>query len=504
MAFHLLWGMVLWFSISKYGLGISTDSTHLLFGALNLSQGRGLFSFDGNFVALWPPLYSMLLALIEVVLRVDSYVAANILQILSLIGISICLSLLFLKIFPKKFLLAFAATILSDVGAVILDAFSFVGSDYVHLLLVVLFILLAGFYIERKTPRLLLGMMAVGMLAMLQRYLGVAVIATGVLIVFVFTDGNLGKRIVRSLLMGLSALPAGIWLIMTSSLVARRVPVSFADNFYWFSRSILEWFFNTLPDRTHLIPYIIVLWVIIAGLILLLLLPSFRLRLFSAFEIPLFVYGIFYVLALFGSASVAYYNKLSGRFLLPIYIPLLTLPLVVIGILLQRARRSSSRLFRQTIDFGSIMIILAALVGLLHVTVPSILENYANGVPGSFTTKAWHENTVMNYWLSHPPQGNYLLFSNYPDGVAFYTWHDCYNSPVEYSGPYGKVKFPVTDYSSKLFSSGLDIYLIWVEPNIYLYYYKPQDLSSIAQVKTIFENQDGGIYRLIPIPEDTP
>ena len=60
--------------------------------------------------------------------------------------------------------------------------------------------------------------------------------------------------------------------------------------------------------------------------------------------------------------------------------------------------------------------------------------------------RIWHENSVMNYWLAHEPQGNYLLFSNYPDGVAFYTWHNCYNGPAEYSGPYGKIKFPVTDY----------------------------------------------------------
>ena len=94
MTFHMLWGLVLWFSISKYGLGISTNSTHLLFGALNLSQGRGLFSFDGSFVA-WPPLYSMLLALIQLVSRFDPFVSAIILQVISFAGISLCLSILF-------------------------------------------------------------------------------------------------------------------------------------------------------------------------------------------------------------------------------------------------------------------------------------------------------------------------------------------------------------------------------------------------------------------------
>ena len=72
MIFHLLLGLFLWFSISKYGLGISTDSVHLLFASLNLSRGNGLFSFDGSFVSLWPPLYPMLLALIQLVSAIRS------------------------------------------------------------------------------------------------------------------------------------------------------------------------------------------------------------------------------------------------------------------------------------------------------------------------------------------------------------------------------------------------------------------------------------------------
>ncbi|HEY9151304.1 MAG TPA: hypothetical protein VIN60_00345 [Anaerolineales bacterium] len=504
MALHMLWGLALWFSISKYGLGISTDSTHLLFAALNLSQGKGLFSFDGSFVSLWPPLYPMLLALIQLVLRVDPYAAATILQFISFIGISICLSILFLKIFPENFLLAFAATVLSDVGVAILDAFSSVDSDYVHLFLVVLFVLLAGYYIESKSPRMLLGMSIVGMLAMLQRYLGIAVIAMGGVLIFFFTDGNWQRRILRSALMALSALPAGIWLFVTSPLSARRGPESFADNFSWFSRSIMEWFFHAKTIQSHLNLYIVILWIFIAGLIVLLFLFSARTKLISSSAVSLFAYGIFYVLALFGSASITYFNKLSGRFLLPIYIPLAILPLVLIGFLIQRANQLSSRFMKRMISLGFIVILFVASIGLLRVTVPLIFESHTDGAPGSFTTKEWRENSVMNYWLSHQPQGNYLLFSNYPDGIAFYTWHTCYNSPAEYSGPYGKIKFPVADYSTKLFSPGLDVYLIWIEPNIYSYYYKAQDLSPIAQIEPLFVNQDGGVYRLIPKADNNP
>ena len=79
MTFHMLWGLVLWFSISKYGLGISTDSVPLLFGGLNLSLGRGLISFDGSRLLLWPPLYPVLLAFIHRLSGLDMFVSATVL-----------------------------------------------------------------------------------------------------------------------------------------------------------------------------------------------------------------------------------------------------------------------------------------------------------------------------------------------------------------------------------------------------------------------------------------
>ena len=126
-----------------------------------------------------------------------------------------------LKIFPENFLLAFAATVLSDVGAVILIAFDLVDSDYLHLFLVMLFVLLAGYYMERKPSRILLGMSVVGMLAMLQRYLGIAAIGMGVFIIFFSKAESLRQRLIRSSLMALSALPAGIWLLVTFGLRPR-------------------------------------------------------------------------------------------------------------------------------------------------------------------------------------------------------------------------------------------------------------------------------------------
>ena len=43
------------------------------------------------------------------------------------------------------------------------------------------------------------------------------------------------------------------------------------------------------------------------------------------------------------------------------------------------------------------------------------------------------------------------------------------------------------------------VYIIWIEPNNYSYFYKVEELSSIAQVDPLFVGGDGGVYRLNPI-----
>jgi len=497
MTFHALWGLALWFSISKYGLGISTDSVHLLFGGLNLAEGRGLYSFDGSFVLLWPPLYSMLLALVHLVLRSDPFVSANILQALAFIGTSFCLSILFLKIFPENFWLALAANILSDIGVVVLTSFDAVDSDYIHLFLVLASILLTGFYLESKSARILPAMFVVGMLAMLQRYLGLAAISTSVAAVFFFDNQSLFQRISRSVWMALSILPAGLWLFVTSKLIQQRAPVSFSDNFKWFSLSVLQWFFPIDSKQPFLWFYISVLWFLIAAMVLLLFHFSRQYHIFSHYAILVLVYGLLYWLALFGSASIAYFNKLSGRFLLPFYIPFITLLVLTVDLLLRILRQRGSQTLRHVTTIGLAGLLIVIGIGLLRITIPVALQSHADGT-NDFNDRAWHENSALNYWLAHPPQGDYLVFSNYPDGIAFYTWHSVYASPTRYAGPYGKQEFPVSQYRSKLFSSGEDVYVIWIQPNIYPYYYQVEDLSSIAEIEPLFVSQDGGVYRLVP------
>jgi hypothetical protein len=510
MACHMLWGLFLWFSISKYGLGISSDAAQLLSGGQNLAEGRGLGSYDGTFVSFWPPLYPVLLGKIHLLTGWTMLTAAAALQAAAFIGLSACLSILFLRMFPNNFLLALAANVLSDIGAVVLISFDMVGADYVHLCLAMLCVVLTGVYIESRGRRTFAALAVAGMLAMLDRYIGVAGILTAVTAVWFMTDGGVGQRLARGFVLLLGAAPAGIWLAITSKPFSLRAPISFSENFNWFSKSVLEWFFASKPLKAHLELYTALLWIFVLVLIGLVLIGRRQLAtrgegdqtgINPAFSVPVFAYGGFYLAALFGSASIAYFNKLGGRFLLPLYIPFIALLVAAVGVILRKAAKADSSSVRLGAPLLS-MVALALVAGLLlQITLPLVWASHADGATGGenvYNTRDWNRNQALQYWLGHEPQGQYLLLSDVPDGAALSTQHAATSSPRSSSGPYATDNYALSTYAPELFSAGQPVYLLWIEPRPADYFYTVADLAAIAKVEPLFVSDDGGVYRLTP------
>jgi hypothetical protein len=489
----------------------------MLYGGLNVVSGNGLTSYDGSFLVLWPPLYPVLLGIMHRVTGWEMLAAAGALQAGAFLGIGLCSALLFLRIFPANFGLAALATVAADIGSVMLVGLGQVGSDYVHLLLVVLFVLLSGQYLSTSSGRIFLMMAIVGMFAALTRYLGMAAIASGAASILLLARGSLRRRVAHSVVLYATAVPSVIWLAITSPFYTRRDPITFSENFHWFSRSILEWLFAPETVDSGLNHNVTSLWVIV------LLLLAIVLMLFKCqgtrrrptpedmdllqtpapalFLYPLLLYGLLYALTLFGSASLTFFNKLSGRFLLPMYLPLIILPIAAAGGILRWIQYKTSRAVRGLISGGLVLGLLTLTTLLLRITYPLVLESHANGAAGganSLNTRAWRENSAVAYWLSHVPSGGYLLLSNEPDGAAFHTGDAAKPSPRKAGGPYGTEEWPLSDYSRQLFASGIEVYLLWLEPSPYDHYYTPEELTAIAEVEPLIVSEAGGVYRLKP------
>jgi hypothetical protein len=487
LTFHLAWAFVLWLSISKYGLGVSTDSTAYMFAGVNLAEGRGLTSYDGSPFYLWPPLYPMLIGFVHL-FGFNSFASAHIIQFTTFALIAYFSSVLFLKIFDD-FPLAFLAAFLLATGPVVISNFQMVDTDYLFMLFpILLTLLIANFADSQKTTTLILiGLIA--SLAMLLRFIGYTLVLTGLLAVTCYTSGSALKRTLRAASVGLLAVPPFLWMLYTWTATAgqRRVPSALFDYVRQFTGGVLEWFMvaPNYPDIN--VRHLVVVWIPILIIIVIAILLARRSSLFTPYTTPILSHGLLYTIFIFINASIAYFNRLNGRYLLPVYLPLVILVLLVI----QHSRSRS--LTKLSIFF---VILIATLQ--LQRTVTLMRESVNGTIPNNaYNTREWNENAALNYWKENPPQGNFILLSNYDAGVAFRTNHTTLASPRK-TEIYGTETIPLSIYEADMFEPGMETYLIWIEPNAYKHVYEPLELNPIAKIERLFKSKDGAVYRLTP------
>lgn len=501
LGLNLAWGCALWWSVSEHGLGTSRDSAEYLFTSFSLAGGEGFISFLGHRYVLWPPLYPMLLSMLQVVGLSDPLVAALALQLITFIWIAILTAWLFTRIFPGNFALAFLGNAIAASGVSLTWLFQSVGSDYLFIALMLSMVYLCDAYITQNRLRTLWLMILVSALAMLQRYIGISVLVTAAWVVFQYSKVGFREKLKRSISLGISMIPVGLWaLTLPVEAVVRDNPSSFSDNAYWFTFSILSWFFPEAELYGHPVRLQFGMWglwlgAFIAGLIV--WKSGGKKRDITSVMSPLFLFGIMYTIILLVVASLSSFNSLDSRFASPVFIPLVALVLATIDAIL------SSKLmpveFARTAARLSLHLpplILLALSG--YRSVASLGLHHVSG--GGYTSKDWRKNGAIEYWQSHEPEGDYLVFSNYPAGIAVHTWHVALPSPRRTEHPNaGEAVIPLETYLPSLFTPGRDSYVLWIEPNEYTHVYSVDDLRGIAEVEILYESADGGIYRIFPL-----
>jgi hypothetical protein len=229
-------------------------------------------------------------------------------------------------------------------------------------------------------------------------------------------------------------------------------------------------------------------WIPIITFIILAVTLAKRTSFFTTYTTPILTHGLFYTIVIFINASIVYFNRLNGRFLLPIYLPLVILVLLVI----QHSRsRSLTRL--------SVFFVILVTTLQLQRTVTLMRESVNGTIPyNAYNTRAWNENAALNYWKENPPRDDFILLSNYDAGVAFQVNHMAHASPRK-TEIYSTKIIPLSIYEDRIFEPGKETYLIWIEPNIYKHVYEPSELNPIAKIERLFKNNDGAVYRLTPV-----
>ena len=197
----------LWFRTGEYGLGLTNDSLHYLAAAASIADGQGLRDATGGPYLLYPPLYPLALAGISRLgmAPVDAAQALNI----AAFGLTALLAGLWLRRRVQSDLIAVAVTLTAVLAAPLLNTASYLWSETLFALLIVLSLMQLDLY--RQRPDGTGGKLALAAsascagLAAVTRYMGVAAIFTGVALLLAMTWLPLRVRLAYAAAYGVAA-----------------------------------------------------------------------------------------------------------------------------------------------------------------------------------------------------------------------------------------------------------------------------------------------------------
>jgi hypothetical protein len=203
---------------SRYGIGVSPDSSNYIAAARSLLSGDGFLYFDGRAYTVWPPLFPMLLALLGLA-GLEPMIGARVLNVLAF-GATIFVSGTLLLRCTTSRVFALLGTLAVVLSPALLASFIMAWSEPVFILLTTLFLFTMPRFLQEKHLHLLVLAAVISGLACLQRYAGVAFILAGVvLIVLGMAKTSVLRRCLHLVIFcGISATPIALWLARNTSL----------------------------------------------------------------------------------------------------------------------------------------------------------------------------------------------------------------------------------------------------------------------------------------------
>jgi hypothetical protein len=476
-------------STSRYGAGLSSDSTAYISAARSLLAGHGYVCHDGNLYTGWPPLFPTLLAGIGLV-GIDPATGARFLNALAFGGIIFVSGVVFARSVKSKALM-FVATSSVALSYPLLDISIMALTEAVFVLLIVLFVLwISVFLRDGRTLSLVIASILAG-LCLLQRYTGVALIIAGVILIILSErHAHLARRLWHlACFLVISCTPTALWVVrnllvthMLSGHTRLHSVFSLRDNIVFAAGTATKWL---VPES---IPLSIRL-TIIAGLLLLVtivLLVSQRIQKGTDWDCSYVwsagVVMLVYVPLLLYTHQVGVLNEpVNDRYLSP-------LAVLVLWVLFAGIDRIRIWLSHRLGAGAAIVVGLCALwlmypLGRVREAVSLHLTQGAGG----YAWKGWQTSLLIDWLREHPLSGT--VRSNAPDALYALLGRSAAASPHR--------TWDMPQFREAL-SSGTGESLVWFSGLPQIYLYDLDELVSMLNIEEVAAFPDGGVYRLLP------
>lgn len=203
---------------TRSGPAVTPDSTSYLAAATAAADGQGFVDFDGSHLSHWPAGYPAVLATFGAVgldlVDAARFLNAALMGVVVLAGYALCVR------HTRSIRSALFGTVLIACSPALLRTHDAVLSEPLFSVVVLAFILVLEAAVERRPLVMLACAGALAGCGVLVRYLGVALIAAGVLTVAVTTVGTArpGRSARAAWFAGWSLLPVAVWVVRNVTL----------------------------------------------------------------------------------------------------------------------------------------------------------------------------------------------------------------------------------------------------------------------------------------------
>ena len=179
----------------RYSAGVTPDSVLYISVARNIANGSGITTWNSDPLISEPPLYPIILAVVNYVFKIDPLLSARFVNAL-LFGLIIYLSgLIFKKHLKSSPALVLLGTAFVLVSRTLVDVFLQTWTEPLFICFVLLTLLFYERYIEKRNTTSLVLLSLSTSLASLTRYMGIVLILTGIVYILFFNRDNLATKI---------------------------------------------------------------------------------------------------------------------------------------------------------------------------------------------------------------------------------------------------------------------------------------------------------------------
>ena len=504
LAFISLLGMSFAFIVTfRYGPGLATDGARYLSTAESLINGNGFTEYLGVPLTQFPPVYSIIIAVIGFVTHADVFAVAQYLNILTF-GLTIWLSgKFFRKLFPDNSLYAYIGSGIFATSLSLLRMASNVLSDLMFLAVTIIFLMLATDFIENPSRRNLIRLGLLCAVSPLLRYAGLAHILTVCIIILTAQRKEIFQAGVFGLL---TSLPVLIWVyfhnyLQTGILFGTRLPPNPQGNLQVTIEKAFHWIIPySITDR---IPE----WAIII-LILIVLITGNRFndwrkwagQITNSKFLPNLIFLTFYFAVLIFNVS---YSEVRWPFMDRIHIIMLP-SLLAIGFMTTRELLS---IYFRNIPSKSLYTV-AVIIFVLWLAYPvnniqkALRDGYFNGETSEYNiynTRVQNESHVKEFVESLDISEEEKVYSNYEPLAWLYARHTILKLPQGPVRPEPSDPEEVwLEYPNWPGVNGAG-YVIWMkELGFKEYVLTPEQLASKADLELLFSSKQGDVYRITP------